>query len=68
MTPEQRKAIEILNKIRDFMRENLSEDDYMYLMGIIIEQKGEITYIPYRDPFTWPQVTYGIDAKQTGRG
>ena len=74
MTPEQRTAIEILNSIRDFMKENLSEDDYMYLMGMVLDSRTNTVYVPYTPlspypdnyPF-WPQVTYGVNSRQTGR-
>ena len=70
MTPEQRKAIEILNKIRDFMKDELNEDDYMYLVGIVVDwPKTETIYVPpYRDtPWTWPQVTYATNAAKTNK-
>lgn len=59
MTPEQRTAVEILNKIRDFMGEKLSDDDYMYLMGMIFPQRTDVLYVPQYPVFpTFPQVTW----------
>ena len=77
MTAEQRKAIEILNKIRDCMKDELSEDDYMYLMGMVLDSKTDTVYVPYNPlspyitphdshPLTWPTVTYtctGLNTK-----
>ncbi len=44
MTPNQRKAIEILNRIKS--EEHLNEDDYFFLMDFIVKD-SQVTYIPY---------------------
>lgn len=44
MTPNQRKAIEILNRIKS--EKHLNEDDYFFLMDFIMKD-SQVTYIPY---------------------
>lgn len=44
MAPNQRKAIEILNRIKS--EEHLNEDDYFFLMDFIVKD-SQVTYIPY---------------------
>ena len=44
MTPQQRKAIEILNRLLN--ESSLSKDDYFFLLDFIVGEKG-MTYIPY---------------------
>lgn len=44
MTPQQRKAIEILNRLLN--ESSLSKDDYFFLLDFIMNEKG-MTYIPY---------------------
>lgn len=44
MTPQQRKAIEILNGLLN--ESSLSKDDYFFLLDFIVDEKG-MTYIPY---------------------
>ena len=44
MTPQQRKAIEILNRLLN--ESSLSKDDYFFLLDFIVDEKG-VTYIPY---------------------
>lgn len=45
MTPQQRKAIEILNVLRS-EDQVISEDDYFFLMSFIIDQPTEVTRAP----------------------
>lgn len=45
MTEQQEKAVRILNKVRDYMKEELSEDDYMYLLDVIFNGSSILTDI-----------------------
>lgn len=59
MTEQQRKAIEILNSLREPMilseERALSEDDYFFLLSLIIDKPHEV-YIPQPSPniTPWP--------------
>ncbi len=59
MTEQQRKAIEILNSLREPMilseERALSEDDYFFLLSFIIDKPNEL-YIPTPCPniTPWP--------------
>lgn len=59
MTEQQRKAIEILNSLREPMilseERALTEDDYFFLLSFIIEKPSEV-YIPQPCPsiMPWP--------------
>ena len=57
MTPNQRKAIEILNRLRrsDKTEEYLSEDDYFFLMDFVVS--SQVMYIPYTNPYVNPYPT-----------
>jgi hypothetical protein len=61
MTEQQRKAIEILNGIRDERNENglkiINDDDYFFLLSFIIDKPREITIpspYPVIQPLTLP--------------
>lgn len=50
MTEQQRKAIRILNRIRqnwtDKDEQMLSDDDYFFLMSFVICQQQQVEYVP----------------------
>ena len=61
MTEQQRKAIEILNGIRDERNGQglkiINDDDYFFLLSFIIDKPLEITVpapYPVIQPLTWP--------------
>lgn len=64
MTPQQRKAIEILNGIRNYLGENyepvINEDDYFFLLSFIIDKPQEISvptpYYPVIQPWQPPTI------------
>ena len=51
MTEQQRKAIEILNGIKNEQKldgeQVISDDDYFFLLSFIIDKPQEITVAPY---------------------
>ena len=51
MTEQQRKAIEILNGIKNEQKldgeQIISDDDYFFLLSFIIDKQQEITVAPY---------------------
>ena len=51
MTDQQRKAIEILNDIKNEQKldgeQIISDDDYFFLLSFIIDKPQEITVAPY---------------------
>ena len=56
MTEQTRKAIELLNKIKD--TKAIEEDDYFFLLGMIIDrpQVELIPYTPYPSYPTSPSI------------
>ena len=80
MTEQQRKAIEILNSLREPMilseERALSEDDYFYLLSFIIDKPHDL-YIPTPCPniTPWPSqnaiiingTTYELVPNDTGK-
>ena len=58
MTEQQRKAIEILNGIKNEQKldgeQVISNDDYFFLLSFIIDKPQEITVAPYPVIQPWP--------------
>ena len=58
MTEQQRKAIEILNGIKNEQKldgeQVISDDDYFLLLSFIIDKQQEITAAPYPVIQPWP--------------
>lgn len=54
MTEKQKKAIMVLNDLREYRDANkerlLSDEDYFALMDFVIGEHPQITYIPYTTP------------------
>ena len=54
MTNNIKKAVGILNRLREKWNESITEDEYFNLLDFIIEEKKEsITYIPFQ---TYPSL------------
>ena len=70
MTEQQRKAIEILNGIRDERNEKglriINDDDYYFLLSFIIDKPTEIT-VPAPYPVIQPWQTQPLEPFYTRR-